>query len=314
MTIRPPSRALDGIRRIAVLAGGRSGERAVSLESGRAVAGALAGAGFDVFPLDPAEPGFVERLLADRVDCVFNILHGPGGEDGTIQGLLESLHLPYTGSGVLGSALSMDKYRAKLLWQAAGLPVPAGVLCPEDRPAEPPFPPPWCVKPADQGSSLGVSRVADPSGLEAAFMEARRHSSQILIEPWIEGGEYTVALVGPFTLPSIRIETARDFYDYEAKYNDPQTRYHCPSGLDAQREAALGDLARRAAACLEVSGWSRVDFRLTTDQWPYLIEVNTLPGMTGHSLVPMAAQARGWDFTRLCLEILAHRRGGGGQP
>jgi D-alanine-D-alanine ligase len=305
---------LDGIRRIAVLAGGRSGERAVSLESGQAVAAALAGAGFEVFPLDPAESGFVDRLLGARVDCVFNLLHGPGGEDGTIQGLLESLNLPYTGSGVLGSALSMDKYRAKLLWQVAGLPAPPGVLCPEDRPAEVPFPPPWCVKPTDQGSSLGVSRVGDPSGLGEAVAQARRHSPHVLIEPWIPGGEYTVALVGPWTLPSIRIETPRDFYDYEAKYKDPQTRYHCPSGLDAGREAALGDLARRAAASLGVSGWSRVDFRLTLDLRPYLIEVNTVPGMTGHSLVPMAGRAQGWDFTRLCLEILSHRRGAGGRP
>jgi D-alanine-D-alanine ligase len=313
MTERLLPLGLDGIRRVAVLAGGHSGERAVSLESGQAVGAALAGAGLDVCSLDPIEPGFVGRLLAAQVDCVFNVLHGPGGEDGTIQGLLESMKLPYTGSGVLGSALSMDKYRSKLLCQTMALPVPPGVICPADRPAEPPFPLPWCVKPVDQGSSLGVSRVDDPSGLEAAFVQARRHSPRILIEPWIEGGEYTVALVASLILPSIRIETARGFYDYEAKYKDPKTRYHCPSGLDPGREAALGDLARRAASCLDVSGWCRVDFRITPDHRPYLIEVNTVPGMTGHSLVPMAARAHGWDFTRLCLEILAQCRGRGGR-
>jgi D-alanine-D-alanine ligase len=306
----PSPTRLDGIHRVAVLAGGRSGERAISLESGRAVSEALAGAGFEVFRFDPAEADFVDRLLAAHVDCAFNILHGTGGEDGTIQGLLESMRLPYTGSGVLGSALSMDKYRSKLLWQAAGLPTPPGILCPAEGPAEPPFPPPWCVKPADQGSSLGVSRVDEPSGLDAACAQARRYSPHTLVEPWITGGEYTVALVGSLTLPSIRIETSRDFYDYTAKYSDPQTRYHCPSGFDPGREAALGDLARRAASCLDVSGWCRVDFRVTPDLRPFLIEVNTLPGMTGHSLVPMAARAHGWDFPRLCLEILAHRRGG----
>lgn len=301
----------DPESQIAVLAGGQSPERAVSLESGRAVFEALTGAGYRVEMLDPAETVFIDRLRGGGFARAFNILHGGAGEDGSIQGLLEILGIPYTGSGVLGSALSCDKNRAKTLWQALGLPTPAGWLVEPDVIEPPPFPPPWCVKPVDQGSSVGVSRVETRDGLELAVDTARAYSERVLIEPWIAGGEYTVGFVGEKILPSIRIETPRAFYDYVAKYEDSATRYHCPSGLSARDEAALGSLAWRAARALGVSGWGRVDFILNDRLEPYLIEVNVAPGMTGHSLVPMAARAVGWTFTELCRRILAEARGGG---
>ncbi|MHB1544180.1 MAG: D-alanine--D-alanine ligase [Gammaproteobacteria bacterium] len=302
----------DSKERIALLAGGTSSERAVSLESGRSVLEALAGLGFRVEMLDPAEQGFIDRLRAGGFTRAFNILHGGAGEDGSIQGLLEILKIPYTGSGVLGSALSCDKNRTKALWQALGLPTPAGWLLEPDVMETPPFPPPWCVKPVDQGSSVGVSRVETEERFQQAVEAARFYSDRVLVEPWIAGGEYTVGFVGEVILPSVRIETPRVFYDYVAKYEDPATRYHCPSGLPARDEAALGDLAWRAARALGVSGWGRVDFMLTSRLEPYLIEVNVAPGMTSHSLVPMAAREVGWSYAELCQKILAQVRGGTG--
>lgn len=295
----------DADPHIAVLAGGCSSEREVSLESGQAVLSALTQAGFRAERLDPATPDFVERLRQGGFDTAFNVLHGGTGEDGSVQGLLELLGIPYTGSGVLGCALSTDKGRAKVLWQAAGLPTPTGWLLQAGHWAPPPFPLPWCVKPVDQGSSVGVSRVDRIEVFRTAVETARVHSQEVLVEPWILGGEYTVGFVGKTILPSIRIETPRAFYDYVAKYQDPSTRYHCPSGLSAEDESRLGLLAMRAAEVLGVSGWGRVDFILTERLEPYLIEVNVAPGMTSHSLVPMAARVLGWSFADLCRNILA---------
>ncbi len=300
-----------GVRvRVALLAGGTSSERAVSLESGQAVESALADRGYTIERIDPADPDFMNRLRTGRFDAAFNVLHGGAGEDGSIQGLLEMLGIPYTGSGVLGSALSYDKGRSKMLWQALGLPTPAGWLIEPGKLEPPPFPLPWCVKPVDQGSSVGVSRVEREEAFRSALDLARTYSDRVLVEPWIAGGEYTVGFVGQVILPAIRIETPRVFYDYVAKYEDPATQYHCPAGLPAPDETALGDLAWRAARALGVTGWGRVDFMLTPRLEPHLIEVNVAPGMTGHSLVPMAARRLGWTFADLCQNILAEVRGG----
>jgi len=292
--------------RVAVLYGGVSSERAVSLISGKAVLEALLRRGVAAEGFDPADKPLTD-LLAGGFTRVWIALHGPGGEDGTVQGALECLGLPYTGSGVLGSALGMDKLRTKRLAQAIGVPTaPYLVLAePEDLPmALGQLGLPMIIKPATQGSSVGMARVERAEQLEGAWREALRFDPVVFVEPWITGAEYTVGILQGTALPSIRIETPRAFYDYEAKYLSSDTRYHVPSGLSGQAEAHLANLAVAAFEACGAEGWGRVDFMMDSTGRPLLLEINTVPGMTDHSLVPMAARAAGIDFDELVWRVL----------
>ena len=293
--------------RVAVLLGGTAAERPVSLNSGNAVLAALRRRQVDAFAYDPADRPLHEiaRTGADRV---FIALHGRGGEDGLCQGVLESLRLPYTGSGVLGSALAMDKLRAKRIWQAEGLPTPAAVLCrtlDDARNAFTRLGGEVILKPVHEGSSLGMTRVDAGSRLPAAWTEARRFDAEVLMERWITGEEYTVAIVAGIALPAIHMATPRRFYDYTAKYLAQDTRYDCPCDLPPAREQALRDKALAAFDALGAGGWGRVDFMMDAQGEPWLLEVNTVPGMTDHSLVPMAASAVGLSFAELVTVITA---------
>ena len=297
--------------RVAVLYGGNSAEREVSLLSGSAVLEALRRRGLDPEAIDK-NGGVVDQLRSVEPDRVFVILHGRGGEDGTIQGALESMGIPYTGSGVLGSALAMDKHRAKRVWQACGVPTPEfRVVRTETELFEAGrvlgFP--LAIKPVHEGSSIGVSRAYDDEELHAGWYAALRHDDELLVEPWMLGEEYTAGILGDEVLPLIRLEPARDFYDYAAKYaDDAGTRYHCPSGLSPEREQAFKTLARHAFDSLGASGWGRVDFVCDGKGAPFFLDVNTAPGMTGHSLLPMAAEAVGIDFDELVWRILETAR------
>ena len=296
--------------KVAVLFGGTSAEREISLKSGHAVLAALQSRGVDAHAFDPAARALAD-LRRDGFDRVFLILHGRGGEDGTIQGALELLGIPYTGSGVMASAVGMDKWRTKLLWHGAGLPVPDYVLLTADTDfaaVERQLGLPLFVKPANEGSSVGITKVKRPGTLAAAYREAARHDPLVLAERFVGGGEFTVAMLGEGdefrALPVVKIEPATEFYDYEAKYFRDDTRYLCPSGLAPALEAEMQTLARRAFTVLGCRGWGRVDVLLDSDARPYLLEINTAPGMTDHSLVPMAARAAGIDFPELCLKVL----------
>jgi len=304
MNARPDVAAFG---RVAVLAGGRSAERAISLRSGEAVLEALLARGVDAEMVDPAEAEGLKALAGGGYDRAFIMLHGRGGEDGVMQGALEAWGIPYTGSGVLGSALGMDKIRCKQIWQASGLPTPEFLVASSeaDLGQVQALGFPVMVKPAREGSSIGMSRVAAMDELPAAWSLARDYDSEVLIERWIEGCEYTVALLGDRALPAIRLETPHAFYDYAAKYEANTTRYHCPCGLENTAEGELQALAQQAFAAVAAAGWGRVDFMVDGAGRPMLIEVNTVPGMTDHSLVPMAARAAGLEFEDLVLEILA---------
>ncbi len=309
--VRDPSalRAVTDPRefgKVAVLLGGTSTEREISLKSGGAVLEALRRSGVDAHPFDPAT-----QALAGLVDAGFArawvALHGPGGEDGTAQGALECLGVPYTGSGVLGSAVCMDKLRTKRLAAAVGIPTADTVVLagPEDfGVALERLGLPMIVKPATQGSSVGMSKVDRAEDLPAAWATAAKTDDCVFAEPWITGGEYTVAILGDRALPSIRIETPKTFYDYEAKYFRDDTRYFCPSGLAAEAERHLGALALGAFHATGAEGWGRVDFMMDRTGRPLLLELNTVPGMTDHSLVPMAARAVGIDFDTLAWRVL----------
>ena len=306
------SRAWPG--RVAVLMGGDSAEREISLQSGQAVLEALRRSGIEAEAIDP-DATVCQRLQEGGFDRVFIALHGRGGEDGQIQGLLERLGLPYTGSGVLGSALAMDKHRSKLVWRAQGLPTPPARLVDEaSDPAElaAELGLPLMVKPAREGSSIGASKISRVEELLPAIRAARRLDPLVLAERWITGGEYTVPVLQGRALPMIRLQPAREFYDYVAKYQDEGTRYHCPCGLDEERERELQELALEAYAVLDGSGWGRIDLMLDGEGEPWLIEANTVPGMTSHSLVPMAAKAAGIGFDELVLAILETSREGEG--
>jgi D-alanine-D-alanine ligase len=292
--------------KVAVLMGGPSAEREVSLKSGNAVLAALKRQGVAAHGIDADKS--TPRLLEDGgFDRAFIALHGRWGEDGVIQGALEVLGIPYTGSGVLGSALGMDKMKTKFLWTAAGVPTPEyAVLEPgadlnkvASRLGLPVF-----VKPAREGSSLGVSKAKSVAQLKAAWEAAAKFDDQVIAERFIDGPEITCGILGDQALPLIRIETDREFYDYEAKYLLDTTRYLCPSGLPAGQEREIQQLARRAFATLGCSGWGRVDFMLDQAGRAYALEVNTVPGMTDHSLVPKAAKQAGIDFDQLVLRIL----------
>lgn len=296
--------------RVAVLYGGTSAEREVSLKSGAAVLSALQGAGVDAFGIDAGDD-LVERLIAERPDRVFIALHGRGGEDGSLQGVLESLKIPYTGSGVMASALGMDKLRTKQVWQSLGLPTPAyAVLRDESECAAvvEQLGTPLIIKPIHEGSSIGMAKVHSLAELQAAWQEARKYDDVALVEQWITGAEFTVGILGRQVLPAIRLSTPNTFYDYQAKYLASDTRYECPCGLSAEREAELADISLRAFDAVGCSGWGRVDVMQDSNGTFYLLEVNTAPGMTDHSLVPMAAAANGLSFTDLVLAILAGAR------
>lgn len=292
--------------RVAVLFGGKSAEREVSLKSGAAVLQALQAAGVDAFGIDVGDD-LLQRLDRERIDRAFIVLHGRGGEDGSMQGLLECAGIPYTGSGILASALAMDKLRTKQVWQSLGLPTPrhAALASVEDCHAaavELGFP--LMVKPAHEGSSIGMAKVDDVEALIAAWREASRFDSQVLVEQWIQGPEFTIAVLRGEVLPPIGLGTPHSFYDYDAKYLASDTQYRIPCGLDPVREQQLKDLSARACEAVGVHGWARVDVMQDANGDFWLLEVNTVPGMTDHSLVPMAARAAGLDFQQLVLSIL----------
>ncbi|MDH5822388.1 D-alanine--D-alanine ligase [Luteimonas sp. RD2P54] len=310
----PPPRISDpaAFGRIAVLMGGTGSERAVSLDSGNAVLAALRARGVDAEAVDGI-PALVETLVQRRCDRVFNILHGQrgGGEDGVVQGLMDAFAVPYTGSGVLGSALTMDKIRTKQVWLSLGLPTPgyARLRKGEDvHAAARALGLPVIVKPSQEGSSVGVSRVFDDAGLDAAVELAARYPGELLMERLIEGDELTVGVLAAgdalHALPSIQIVPRGDWYDYEAKYLSDETEYRCP-GLAGEAEAEIGALALRAFAAAGCAGWGRVDFMRERAGGAFqLLEVNTAPGMTSHSLVPKAARAAGMEMEELCWRIL----------
>ncbi|RCL21618.1 D-alanine--D-alanine ligase [Pseudomonas sp. AFG_SD02_1510_Pfu_092] len=293
--------------RVAVLYGGKSAEREVSLKSGAAVIDALTTAGVDVVAIDVGDD-LLERLQNERIDRAFIILHGRGGEDGSMQGLLECLGIPYTGSGILASALAMDKLRTKQVWQSLGIPTPRhAVLASESdclrASTELGFP--LIVKPAHEGSSIGMAKVNSAQELVAAWQDAARYDSQVLVEQWIHGPEFTVAVLRGQVLPPIALGTPHVFYDYDAKYLANDTQYRIPCGLDSVKEQELIDLTARACDAIGIEGWGRLDVMQDEQGRFWLLEVNTAPGMTDHSLVPMAARAAGLDFQQLVLAILA---------
>lgn len=291
---------------VAVLMGGRSAEREVSLMTGAAVLKALQARGVKAESFDPAERRLTD-LVAQGCDRVWIALHGPGGEDGAVQGALEWLGVPYTGSGVLGSAIGMDKLRSKQLALAGGLATPPfRVLHGADdcQRAAAELGLPLAVKPATQGSSVGMSRVERAEDLAAAWRSAATLDPVVIAEPWISGRELTVALLQGEALPAIRIETPRAFYDYQAKYLADDTRYHIPCGLDAAAEDGLRQAALAAFRVTGAQGWGRADYMVGEDGVPQLLEINTVPGMTDHSLVPMAARAAGIDFDELVWRVL----------
>lgn len=307
--------------RVGVLLGGRSREREVSLKSGAAVLVALHRQGIAATGLDPHLQG--NQLLAElsQYDRIFIALHGRGGEDGEIQGILEYLRIPYTGSGVQASAIAMDKSITKRLWRSVGLPTPASYLLDADEVRIAANKPdalqalvtsaqaaglsfPWITKPVGEGSSLGMMKIHDAADLHNALQQLQSFAQSVLLEKWITGDEYTVAIVGDKVLPSINIKTTRQFYDYVAKYLNDDTQFNCPSGLSTEDEALLSKLAWRAFHALGCQGWGRVDVIRDQQGEFNLIEVNTIPGLTDHSLVPMAAKAAGIAFDELILTIL----------
>ncbi|WP_253379418.1 D-alanine--D-alanine ligase [unidentified bacterial endosymbiont] len=299
--------------KIAVLFGGTSAEREVSLNSGAAVLAGLREGGVNAYPVDPKEVD-ITQLKAMGFDKVFIALHGRGGEDGTLQGLLDVIGMPYTGSGVMASAISMDKLRSKLLWQGAGLPVAPWVALTRreyewglqdsvtSRIAALGLP--VIVKPSREGSSVGMSKVDKAGDISAALDLAFQHDDDVLIEKWLSGPELTVAMLGEEILPAIRIQPAGVFYDYEAKYLSDETQYFCPAGLEVEQEAELQSLVLKAWHILGCSGWGRIDVMCDSDGQFYLLEANTSPGMTSHSLVPMAARQAGMSFSQLVVRIL----------
>lgn len=299
--------------KVAVLMGGTSAERDVSLMSGSAVLAGLREAGVNAHAVDTRDVS-VLTLKEQGFDAAFIALHGRGGEDGTLQAVLEFLQLPYTGSGVMASAITMDKLRTKLLWQGRGLPSGRFVwltreqyqagLNAEMRDAIEALGLPLFVKPSSEGSSVGISRVNTLATLPAALDEAFRHDDNVLIEAFLSGAEYTVGIIGDKILPAIRIQTASEFYDYEAKYISDDTQYFCPAGLSAEREAELQTLVWDAWRALGCSGWGRVDVMADGEGNFQLLEANTSPGMTSHSLVPMAASVAGIGFSQLVARIL----------
>jgi D-alanine-D-alanine ligase len=292
--------------KVAVLLGGHAAEREVSLNSGNAVLASLKRQGVDVVAIDPQDDA-IAALGGTQFDRVFNIVHGRGGEDGVLQAVLEVMRIPYTGSGVMASALSMDKLRTKLCWQGMGLQTPKWYVLQSETDIDPcigllGFP--VIVKPAQEGSSLGMSKAANREELVKAHKAAAQFNCDVYAEQWVQGKEFTIGILAGEALPVIRLETPNAFYDYDAKYRANTTQYHCPCGLDEVQEKRLQQLALQACTGLGVKGWARVDVFIDEQGVAQLIEVNTVPGMTDHSLVPMAAKAAGMDFDQLVWRIL----------
>ncbi|MCY3987489.1 MAG: D-alanine--D-alanine ligase [Gammaproteobacteria bacterium] len=305
--------------RVALLLGGDSAEREISVLTGEAVLGALRARGVDVEPVDASGAALIEALRDGGYDRVFNALHGPGGEDGVVAGLLEILGLPYTGSGQSALAVSMDKHVSKRVFAHAGLPTPEWRMVrdvPDAERSANDLGYPVGFKPNNQGSSIGISRVEESSEVSAAFRLAARYDDNVMVEAWIEGAEYTASMLQGEMLPVIRIVPPdAKFYDFHTKYESEETRYVCPSGLDSNQEAEVNRMAELAIRELNVSGWARVDLMCDDSQAFSVLEVNTVPGMTSHSLVPMAAAQANISFDELCWRILEtsfDRRSGGG--
>ncbi|MDX1391235.1 MAG: D-alanine--D-alanine ligase [Rheinheimera sp.] len=301
------SKNSNAFGKVAVMFGGVSAEREVSLRSGNAVLQALNSAGVAAFAFDPKSQSLAE-LAASGAERVFIVLHGRGGEDGSMQGALQQLGLPYTGSKVLGSALAMDKIRCKWLFQAQKLPTAAFAVV---HSSDTDFAALLAslggkvmVKPANEGSSIGMSAASTAAELEQAISAALKYDSEILVERWINGREFTVAILNGQVLPVVEMRTPRPFYDYEAKYQSNSTEYLCPAPLSAEQTEAMQRIALNAFNAVGASGWGRVDIMLDDAGQPYLLEVNTVPGMTEKSLVPMAAKAAGLSFQQLVLAIL----------
>jgi D-alanine-D-alanine ligase len=310
MVGRGKSMNVAALGKIAVLMGGTSAERAVSLKSGQAVYAALQQSGADVIAID-VQAHAIEQLTNVDFDVAFIALHGRGGEDGTIQGVLEWLNKPYTGSGVMASALAMDKWRTKLIWQAAGLPTPKAFLLNENSD--------WSqliaelnadaiVKPAREGSSIGMRKVHTAEELQNSFDFAREYDGLVLAESWVKGAEFTVAIVDGKALPAIQLKTSHAFYDYDAKYQANDTQYLLPCGLSAEKEQELQQLALKAFDVIGGQGWGRIDVMQDQNEQFWLLEANTSPGMTDHSLVPMAAAAVGMSFPELVVHLLTEAR------
>jgi D-alanine-D-alanine ligase len=302
----------DKYGKVAVMLGGRSAEREVSLKSGAAVLAALLSSGVEAQAFDPAERP-LEDLHREGFNRAFIALHGRGGEDGTLQGALDWLHIPYTGSGVLASALAMDKWRTKLVWQALNLPVPEFVVLDEKSDfaaVEQALGLPIFVKPANEGSSIGISKVHAAGELRAAYELAAEFDTCVIAERSLNGGEFTVGILAGEALPAIRIVPATEFYDYDAKYLRDDTEYRIPCGLSEKQETSMRALALSAFSAIGGRGWGRVDILLDSHGHASCLEVNTAPGMTDHSLVPMAARAAGIEFPKLVLRILDEARHG----
>ena len=292
--------------KIAVMMGGAAAEREVSIKSGSAVLEALQQRGVDATEVVVSDD-FIRPLLERSYDRVFNMIHGRGGEDGVLQGVLETLNIPYTGSGVLASSLCMDKLRTKLCWQGSGLQTPEWRLIRSENDIDQCIEElgfPVIVKPALEGSSFGMSKANNRDELIESFQVASQYQCDVYAEAWVEGNEYTVGILNGEALPVIRLETPNEFYDYEAKYLADTTQYHCPCGLGDLEEVTMQDLAIAACEVVDVSGWARVDMFIDSKGDSQLIEVNTVPGMTDHSLVPMAAKAAGIEFDELAWRIL----------
>lgn len=301
---------MSHFEKVAVLMGGWSAEREVSLNSGKSVLAALTAQGINAVGID-VERNIYDQIVSGNYSHIFNMLHGRGGEDGVIQGLLDVLQIPYTGSGILGSALAMDKMRCKQLWNGIGLPTPEYHVLKNEHDCDVAVEKmglPLMIKPVLEGSSIGISKVIKHEEMLPAWKAAVECGGAIMAEKFIQGEEYTAAVVGDQVLPMIRLKTDNDFYDYQAKYISNDTQYICPCGLDADKEKALAVMMKQSFDAVMAESWGRVDFMLDKQQQPWLIEVNTVPGMTDHSLVPMAAKQAGLSFEELVLKILQGAR------
>jgi D-alanine-D-alanine ligase len=301
------TRAPDDFGRVALFVGGRSAERDVSLDGGRAVLAAMQRKQIETEMFDGSAALF-EAISHGRVDRVFNLVHGPGGEDGAIQGALQLMDIPVTGAGLLGSALSMDKVHSKWVWERQGINTPPFTLVRQDGQVAQTQVAKWgwplFVKPAGLGSSIGISKVEQADEMPAAIALAREYSETVIVEPEVKGSEYFAGIIGDLVLPLIRIETPREFYDYTAKYESDDTQYFCPCGLSPEVEEKLQALSLQAYKALDCSGWGRVDFIMDEDGKAWFLEANTTPGMTSHSLVPQAAAQIGIGFDELVWRIL----------
>lgn len=297
--------------RVGLLVGGDSAERAVSLDGGVAVLSALQRRKVNVELYDGG-PALIKAVIEGKVDRVFNLIHGPGGEDGAIQGALQLLKIPVTGAGLLGSALSMDKVHSKWVWEQQGIKTPPFTLIRDKEVITPilceelinSWGLPLFVKPAGLGSSIGITKVESPQELPDAINLAHQYSKSVIVEPEVKGNEFFAGIVGDQVLPLIRIQTPHKFYDYAAKYESDDTKYFCPCGLSEEVESAMQELSLEAFEALDCSGWGRVDFILDQQGTPWFLEANTTPGMTSHSLVPQAAAQVGIDFDELVWRIL----------